>query len=237
MLDTIVFLDGNGELRKGADDVITNLLLLDGEVIDAFIVKWIDYTDFHTFDEVIDLIKERSQDKEWSDKYIMWPTRKGIIVTTYNNWIIGVLSSTMKKNLDEYMVSTITDQELTYVLAPGTLYEEYDNFESAVNEDNKYQLYVRIGDHNAILLRELNDISVAVKTLQLFSEAIPSYTFSIRYEDEDIHNTTIFKETCESLIDKSIDLEEYIDEVSAENERLYSNPKLIYMLLFTKCQT
>ena len=239
-LHDITYFDGMGELRIGSDDVWANMFLLDEGIIEAFIIDWMDYSDIHTLDEVLDLVKYDNHKHEWKKQFVLFPTEHGILVTNKETWIINELCLEVKDSMDEYQVSHISKDRLSELTCPSEIIDDMlELFDGNVSlRGDRYTMYIRWKDNNSIVFRKLDD---SIEFAHLFNDFISSYlpddyTTSIYDEStqKDVVGVTTRTSYGEGILDPNLDIEKYFDTLTEENKELYDN-KRIYLLIRSKC--
>lgn len=241
-LEEEVYFDGMGELRIGCDDIIAHIKLLRSFVIDAFIIDWADYYDIHTFELIIECLKHQSSQVKWKDRLKIYPTRFGLLVTTYQKWIIDSMCLEIRKEINKYQVSQISASELNKIIAPCQLlsclpeHTLTENREDCIRGD-KYALFVRLENHSSILLRKFNKNfkDYAEKVYSLYSKRLGK-TFFVSLRDlefeKDLFGETIFiKYDPKDVLDPELNLEKYMEEIDKECEELYKDNNIEKLIM------
>lgn len=247
-LEKEVYLDGMGHLRIGCDDVRVNLILLENCVIDAFLVDWADYYDNDTFCLVIDALKYYSMSKPWVDKLKFYPTKFGVLVTTFRKWILGDMCLELRSKINKYMVSQISSKDLNEILAPISLLSKLPPLtRTKLGHDtirgDRYVVYVRDVklDHSSIILRKFNENcqKYVQKFVRLVQTALgEDYQVSLHDANQ---NVWLIGELVEKVydpgevLDPDVDFEGYLQEINEECEQLYRDDNIHKLILSMVC--
>lgn len=247
-LSNEVYFDGMCELRVGCDDVRVNLILLNKDMIEAFIIDWADYSDFHTFEQVMDYLHIANVKLPWKRKYKMYPTQHGLLVTTHERWILRNLHSEIRESVDKYQVSTISPSKLEEILAPSALLDYLPSHTLTKSGQNsirgdRFIVYIRdvTNDHSSIILRKFNDnfskyIPKLVKLIKAAINGTSDVTFDVTIFDiktqKDIKGERrIIDYDPGEVLSPDLDLEEYFNILEKENTELYTNNAILKLIL------
>lgn len=232
-----IYFDGMGEVRVGCDDILANLMLLRSRIIDAFVVEWVEYYDIEFFQIVIDALKAYSHRMLWKDKLKLHPTKYGLLVTNYEQWIMYDMCLEICKDVDQYMISQISAENLLSVLAPVSLLQylpHYTKTKTGKDEirGDRYAIYLRDhkNDHAPIILRKFNDTykDYAIRTCKEFIKHLDPNRFELCVVDI-LMKTSMCgkfkpkKYKWSELFKPDFDVDNYLNTINEECEQLYEN--------------
>lgn len=220
-LSSLVYISSNEKVHKSADKVISDIILLQNDVINAFLIEWIDYLDHHTFYEILIYIKKLNKELKWEEKMELIPTSNGIFVTTYRNWVLDTLSD----DFTEYdRVSGVYYVELEtlnkYLLLPDVGHCFNDNLVNGT----EYLLHCRYKSNTTVLRRMSCDKEVAIEVFDIINEALPKFNIGL-YDLNTKDNlgpplcADIIKE--EDVLDPAVNLKEHIKLCNEINKTHY----------------
>jgi len=231
-IHNIVYFDGDGELRIGADDIPFNVHLLRIRVITFFVVDWRDYSDFEVFKDILTNIMEtdtRDMNK-WEDQLVMFPSLFGILVTNKHNWILKNLCIPIMKDVNKYQVCKLSEKIINELLTPPSLMKAMFKFDRTISGD-KYIIYAQYkNSNNSIPIKRLNCKAYAELYYKFLGKHKPDdYTLTLFDTEagEVIHGFIKNRKYDLEVLDKDLDLEKYIEELGKTNDELYKNDRIL----------
>lgn len=230
-LNRLVFIDSDEKIHKSADKVMADIIMLQNEFLNAFLIEWVDYLDSDTFCDVLDQTKELNKALPWHSKMKFVPTTNGIFVTTYRNWVLDTFSDDFDKYNKEHGVYSISIEELNkYLFMPIVGHSPDDN----IITGTEHIIHCRLNSNSSVLRRMSCEDEVAVEMYENIEEALPEYKLGLwdikknkKIGNEVARNIIV----AEKVLDPNVNLSEHIKFCKKENISLYEEGAIIAKLL------
>lgn len=235
-LEKFVYYDGDGVLRVGANDIIVNLELLNKNVINGFVIKWIDYWDIDVYETVLAYLLYTNKNRKWNDKLHLCPTNKGVLVITYKKWIIDGLWDEISNLIGNYRVYDVTENKICDIATFNCC-----NDETVTLEDEDWVLYFNCPELPSQILRYVKGDIADMVTLCNSSTSdnfrfgaknlINGQTIGVEFNKKDLEYDDEF------MLDMSkCELNEYKQKLQNNVEKMYNNNfEMVLMRLRSFC--
>jgi len=235
----MVYFDGDGELRIGADDIPFNIHLLQKGVIRFFIADWKGYSDFDFFKDILSHIMETDirDQREWKSQIVLYPSIYGILVTTKKTWILHDICKLIKSSQNDFEVCDHREEVLVELITPNEIMSYMKKYDQSI-EGDKFIIYVQYGNNNSIPVKRVNCAKYAQLYYLILDKHKPTgYNICIFdvSKNKSIKGFIQKREYDTEILDPDLDLEEYFKNLEKENDSLYGNDKRILKLIRSLC--